>query len=78
MVILRHRGIPERHQRIADIFIQGSAMIQNNGRRLIHNMIDDMGQGFRRIRQSFGKGGEAANIHKHDGDFGFLAIQRRA
>ena len=73
MVRLRVGRPPKRHDGVAYIFVECSPILKKNLGHLGEIFVQAFDE--RRGGQSFGEGGEPANISKHDGERLFLTAQ---
>src|SRR5690606_18210048 len=66
-------GVPERHDAIADILVDGALAVLDDTRHRGEEGVDDMGELLR--IEAFRKLGEAADVAEHDGEFAQLATK---
>ncbi len=74
MVVLRQRRSPERHDRIAHVFVDGRAVAVQNIRHFGEIEVEHLGQ-LARV-ELLRDGGEIPNVAEQHGQFPRLAVQR--
>ena len=60
------RGVPECHDRIADIFVDRAAFGEHDPGQWVEQPVHQRGQPFRLVLQRLGNGGEAAHVAEQD------------
>ena len=73
MVGKRQRRIPERHDGVAHIFVDGAALAQDDVAQWRQQLVDELRQ--RRGAHAFGNAGEVADIAEHQREFAHLAAK---
>ena len=75
MLLVVERRVPERHDGVAHIFVDGALAREDRVGQRRQETVHQRGQALRIVLEGFRDGGEAADVGEHDGHLALLAAE---